>query len=400
LGLAGPARHVRAAPRILVVNAGSSSLKLQVLEGVGEGVGEAVGEGFVAGRGAHVEGWDGHDVAPIAALLDDAGPVDAVGHRVVHGGPDMQGPVLVDDRVRDRIAGLVALAPLHQPRSVAGIDAARRAVPGVAHVACFDTAYHATIPAAAATYALPAAWRERWPEARRFGFHGLSHAHAARRAAELLDRPGGGEPLAPLRVVSCHLGAGASLCASLTGRSVDGRSVDTTMGFTPLEGLVMATRSGSVDPGLVLWLLTEGGLTAEAVSDGLHHDAGLQGLAGTPDMRAIVERVATGGDPAARLALDVYVHRLVGLVAAMVASLGGVDALVFTGGVGEHAPVVRAEAAGRLGFLGVVLDAARNEAATGGDAVIGPPGGRLPATLVVEAREDLEIARQTAGALR
>jgi acetate kinase len=380
--------------RVLVVNAGSSSLKLQVVRG--SRIAETDGDGD--GDGAHVESWDGRDVAPIAALLDSAGPVDAVGHRVVHGGPDMQAPVLVDDGVRDRIAGLVALAPLHQPRSVAGIDAARRAVPELPHVACFDTAYHATIPAAAATYALPAAWRERWPEARRFGFHGLSHAYAAQRAASLLDRVGDGG----LRVVTCHLGAGASLCASLGGRSVD-----TTMGFTPLEGLVMATRSGSVDPGLVLWLLIEGGLTASAVSDGLHHDAGLQGLAGTPDMRAIVER-AVGDDPfwwrtarddelpaartSPRLAFDVYVHRLVGLVAAMVASLGGIDALVFTGGVGEHAPAVRAAAADRLGFLGVGIDLDRNTAVTGGDAVIGTPLGG-PATLVVEAREDLEVAR-------
>lgn len=364
--------------RVLVVNAGSSSLKLQVLA-------QSDG-GFAAVDGAHVEGWDGRDVAPIAALLDRAGSVDAVGHRVVHGGSDMQQPVPIDDGVRDRIAGLVALAPLHQPRSVAGIDAARRAVPEVPHVACFDTAYHATIPAAAATYALPAAWRERWPEARRFGFHGLSHAHAARRAAELLGRP-------VSRVVSCHLGAGASLCASR-----EGRSVDTTMGFTPLEGLVMATRSGSVDPGLVLWLITEGGLTADEVTDGLHHEAGLQGLAGTSDMRLVVER-AGSGDADARQAFDVYVHRLVGLVAAMVASLGGLEALVFTGGVGEHAPAVRAAAAERLAFLGVRLDAARNDATTGGDAVIGAPDGTAPATLVVEAREDLEIARLTASAL-
>jgi acetate kinase len=376
------------ASRILVVNAGSSSLKLQVLRADGDGD----GGGFVAGEGegSHTEGWDGRDVAPIAALLEATGPVDAVGHRVVHGGTDMQRPVLVDDGVRDRIAGLVALAPLHQPRSVAGIDAARRAVPEVPHVACFDTAYHATIPAAAATYALPAAWRTRWPAARRFGFHGLSHAYAARRAAELLDPPGDGS--SELRVVTCHLGAGASLCASLGGRAVD-----TTMGFTPLEGLVMATRSGSVDPGLVLWLLTEGGMTPEAVSDGLHHEAGLRGLAGTSDMKAVVERAAGGSDDAARLALDVYVHRLVGLVAAMVASLGGLDALVFTGGVGEHAPAVRAATAERLGFLGVAIDPDRNTSVTGGDAVVGTGS---PATLVVEAREDLEIAGQTRSCVR
>ena len=365
--------------RTLVVNAGSSSLKLQIVAGPGAGA------AFEAVEGAHVAGWDGHDVQPIADLLDAAGPVDAVGHRVVHGGPDLQGPTLIDDDVRRRLADLVALAPLHQPRSLAGIDAALVAAPGVPHVACFDTAYHATIPAAAATFALPAAWRERWP-VRRFGFHGLSHAYAARRAGELLGWAGDDDR----RVVTCHLGAGASLCASLGGRSVD-----TTMGFTPLDGLVMATRSGAVDPGLVLWLVTEGGLTVEGVHDGLQHDAGLKGLAGTPDMRIVVERAADG-DATARLALDVYVHRLVSQVAAMVAALGGLDALVFTGGVGEHAPAVRAAAVDRLGFVGVKIDPDRNDATPGGDAVIGAPGERTPATLVIEAREDLEIARLTA----
>jgi acetate kinase len=362
--------------RVLVVNAGSSSLKLVVLVDRETADAEAVA------------GWDGHDVAPIAELLDRAGPVDAVGHRVVHGGPELQDPVVIDDTVRDRIAALVSLAPLHQPRSVAGIDAARTAVPDLPHVACFDTGYHATVPEAASTYALPAAWRERWP-ARRFGFHGLSHAYAAQRAGELLDRAGDDR----LRVVTCHLGAGASLCASLGGRSVD-----TTMGFTPLEGLVMATRSGSVDPGLVLWLITEGGLSPEQVRDGLEHESGVQGLAGTSDMQAVIER-AGAGDAVAQRAVDVYVHRLVGLVAAMTASLGGLDALVFTGGVGEHAPVVRAAAAERLAFLGVRLDAGRNDRAVGkGDAVISPDGAD-PAVPVVEAREDLEIARLTAALL-
>jgi acetate kinase len=363
--------------RVLVVNAGSSSLKLAVLADGGTVDAESVA------------GWDGHDVAPIAGLLDRAGPVDAVGHRVVHGGPELQAPVVIDDTVRDRIAALVSLAPLHQPRSVAGIDAARTAVPDLPHVACFDTGYHASIPEAATTYALPAAWRERWP-VRRFGFHGLSHAYAARRAGELLGRDG--RDVEGLRAVTCHLGAGASLCASLGGRSVD-----TTMGFTPLEGLVMATRSGSVDPGLVLWLITEGGLTPEEVRDGLEHDSGVQGLAGTSDMAAVVERACDDADPDARRALDVYVHRLVGLVAAMTATLGGLDALVFTGGVGEHAPVVRAAAAERLAFLGVRLDTARNDRAVGrGDTVISPDGAD-PAALVVEAREDLEIARLTAA---
>lgn len=256
-------------------------------------------------------------------------------------------------------------------------------------MACFDTAFHATLPDAAATYALPAVWRERWP-LRRFGFHGLSHAYAAGRAAEMIDRVGDNQ----LRVVTCHLGAGASLCAVRGGRSLD-----TTMGFTPLEGLVMATRAGSVDPGLVLWLVTEAGLPAEAVRDGLEHGSGLAGLAGTSDMRQVVERAAAGGDKRARLAFDVYVHVLCREVAAMTAALGGLDVLVFTGGVGEHAPAVRAAAAERLSYLGVAVDPSRNDASgSNGDHNISGAEATL-VTLVVEAREDLEIARQVHAVL-
>jgi acetate kinase len=272
---------------------------------------------------------------------------------------------IVDDAVLARIEALTPLAPLHQGRALAGLKAAQAALPELPHVACFDTAFHATLPAEARTYALPAAWREAWG-LQRFGFHGLSHAYVVGRSAELVGRVDDPE----LRVVSCHLGAGASLCAARGGRSLD-----TTMGFTPLEGLVMATRSGSVDAGLVMWLLTEAGLTAAEVGDGLVHDSGLQGLAGTPDMQAIVER----DDETARLAFDVYIHRLCREVAAMTAALGGLDVLVFTGGVGEHSAEVRQAAAARLGYLGVSPD---------GDT------RASVATLVIEAREDLEIARQ------
>ena len=239
-------------------------------------------------------------------------------------------------------------------------------------VACFDTAFHATLTAAAATYALPRAWRERWG-VRRYGFHGLSHAWAARRA-------GGG------RVVTCHLGAGASLAAVR-----DGRCLDTTMGFTPLDGLVMATRSGSVDPGLLLWLLEETGMAERELAEALEHQSGLLALAGTADMREVLAGVEHG-DPDASLALDVYVHRLRAGIAAMAAALGGLDTLVFTGGVGERSAPVRAAAAAGLGFLGIALDPERN-ATAGGDADIGAEGAAVR-TLVVEAREDLEIARQ------
>jgi acetate kinase len=366
---AGP---VLAGP-VLVVNTGSSSLKLTV-----------VGEGAAAPLvSRHVESWDGRDTAPIAAVVAEAGSLGAVGHRVVHGGASLQGPTPVTDEVVGQIEALSPLAPLHQRRALAGIAAARAAVPGeVPQVACFDTAFHATLPAAAATYAVPAEWRARWG-LRRYGFHGLSHAYAAGRAAELIDRSG--DP--KLRVVSCHLGAGASLCAARGGRSVD-----TTMGFTPLEGLVMATRAGSIDPGMVLWLITDGGMYAEDVRDALEGQSGLTGLAGTPDMAAIVDRAAAGDEPA-RLAFDVYTRALTHAVAAMVASLGGLDVLVFTGGVGEHAPAVRAAAADRLAHLGIALDPERNKATCDHDRTVSPTGAAVR-TLVVEAREDLEIARQ------
>ena len=303
----------------------------------------------------------------------------------MHGGERFIAPVRLDGTVEAALRELTALAPLHQPKSLASLDAVSAALPHLPAVVCFDTAFHATMDPSATTYALPADWRTRWP-LRRYGFHGLSHAWVARRVPDLLGRPAAG-----LRLVSAHLGAGASLCAIR-----DGRSVDTTMGFTPLEGLVMATRSGSVDPGLILWLLDGGGLRAEELADGLEHRSGLRGLAGTPDMRAVQER-ARAGDADARLALDVYAHRLRAGIAAMAAALGGIDALAFTGGVGEHSPQVRAEAVAGLRFLGLDIDPGRNAAATTDGDVSAPASAAR--TLVVSAREDLEIARQTRAVL-
>ena len=355
--------------RVLVVNAGSSSLKLAVVDADGHATGRTL-ETIQRALSEQL----------VAEQLSELGPVDAVGHRVVHGGVAYREAVVVDDAVLARLRSFTALAPLHQPRSIAGLELVRGALPDVPHVACFDTAFHATLPPAASTYAIPREWRDRWP-LRRFGFHGLSHAYASRRTAALLSRP-----LEDLRAVTCHLGAGASL-AAVAG----GRSVDTTMGFTPLEGLAMATRSGSVDPGLLLWIQTEGGMSASEVADGLERDSGLVGLAGTADMRGVLQRAASG-DPEATLALDVYIHRVRAGIAAMAASMGGVDAVAFTGGVGEHAPEIRRRAIDGLGFLGIAIDPGRNEAATG-DAVIGITGGSV-GVVVVEAREDLEIARQ------
>ena len=257
-------------------------------------------------------------------------------------------------------------------------------------MACFDTAFHAGLPPAAATYALPLSWTRRFG-LRRFGFHGLSHAYASGRAAQLLND----HDAKRLRVVTCHLGAGSSL-AAVKG----GACVDTTMGFTPLEGLVMATRSGNVDPGLLVWLQQHGGLSLAEISDGLEFRSGLAGLAGLPsgsgDMRDV--RLAAGrGDPQARLALDVHAHRLRGQIAAMAAAMDGLDALVFTGGIGEHQPEARAEAAAGLSFLGVALDADRNATAQP-DCDVSAPGAAVR-TLVIAAREDIEIARQSRAVL-
>jgi acetate kinase len=363
--------------RVLVVNAGSSSLKLRVLDRDDRVVGTA---DLGAVRNAA-------DTADVAAAVAGFGPIDAVGHRIVHGGTRFTGPVRVDARVVATLEALTDLAPLHQPKSLAALAAVGSVLPDVPAVACFDTAFHATLSPAAATYALPAPWRQRW-DLRRYGFHGLSHAYAAQRAAVLLDRSAQG-----LRLVTCHLGAGASLAAVR-----DGRSVDTTMGFTPLEGLVMATRSGSVDPGLVLWLADHAGMPPEEVAATLEHRSGLLGLAGTADMRAILERSAAGDD-AATLALEVYLHRLRGSIAAMTAALGGLDAIVFTGGVGERSPAIRAMTAEGLAYLGIALDPARNEdTSRDEDREIGAGDAPVRA-LVIAAREDVAIAREVRAVL-
>jgi acetate kinase len=350
--------------RVLVVNAGSSSLKLSALED---------DELFFSQSLAP----DAEDEVP--GSIEQAGVLDAVGHRIVHGGSEFVEPVLVDEAVLRRLRALVDLAPLHQPKSLRAYDLVRGLRPELPAVACFDTAFHARLPAAASTYALPSEWRKRW-DLRRYGFHGLSHDYASRRGAEL-----DGRSREELRIVTCHLGSGASLAA------VDrGVSVDTTMGFTPLEGLVMATRSGSVDPGLVLWLEEHVGTPPSELAATLEHRSGLLGLAGNADLRLVLE-AETRGEEDAVLAVGVYLHRLCAGIAAMAAALDGLDVLVFTGGVGEHSAPIRARAAAGLGFLGVVLDAEANEAAVP-DAEIGDTRASVR-TFVVAAREDLQIAR-------
>jgi acetate kinase len=361
--------------RVLVVNAGSSSVKLSLLDG----------DHTLAARElpAPRSAVDAGQLR--AALGDGLGEADAVGHRIVHGGQRFREAVVIDTEVENALRELVGLAPLHQPKSLAALDAVSFALPGVPAVACFDTAFHATLPPAAYTYALPVEWTKRWG-IRRFGFHGLSHAWVAHRAPELLAHPA-----EQMRIVSCHLGAGASLCA-IAG----GRSIDTTMGFTPLEGLVMATRSGSVDPGLLLWLLEREVLTESALASALEHQSGLLGLCGTADMREVLVRTRSGDERAGR-ALDVYLHRLRAGIGTMAAALGGVDVLAFTGGVGANSAEIRARAVDGLGFLGVAIDEQAN-ATTSQDRDVASSNSR-GRVLVIEAREDLEIARQVRNLL-
>jgi acetate kinase len=349
--------------RILAVNAGSSSLKLSVVDDD-----DAVED---------EQQTDG-DADPIAALRDfaaRAGDIDAVAHRLVHGGAAIRHPTLVDDAVRHQLDAAVELAPLHVPPALALLDAARAGIDRP-QVVCVDTAFHADIPDFATTYAVPAHWRA-WG-VRRYGFHGLSYAWSSRRSAELLHR-------SPdvMHVVIAHIGSGVSACAVR-----DGRSVDTSMGFTPLEGAVMASRSGTVDPGALLWLQDYHGLSVGAMTRSLEHGSGLLGLCGMSDMRD-VEREAALGDAACVLALDVYVHVLSRVIGGLATSLDRLDALVFTGGVGEHSVLVRTRVCTRLGLLG--LPEAKLPA--DGDAVISQADGR-PAVVVVTAREDAEMARE------
>ncbi len=325
---------------ILVVNAGSTSLKLSLV-------------------------GDKDDSLPVASL-DAAPPVAAVGHRIVHGGESFSSPTRIDDEVIAELDRLVELAPLHNAPAVAAIESAQRKFPGPPHVAVFDTAFHRTLPAVARTYLLPVRYRERG--IRRFGFHGLSVQWAAERVTAA-------------RLVVCHLGGGSSVTAVH-----DGRSVDTTMGFTPLEGVPMATRAGPVDPGSLLYLLRTGVTPAE-LDQALEHESGLTGLAGTGDVAAL-ERDPS---PEAVLALDIYAYRIAQAVAAMTVTLDGLDALAFTGGIGEHSARVREMICLRLAFLGVILDEQANEMVAG-EATISTEHSRVRVQ-VVPAREDVVIAR-------
>jgi acetate kinase len=386
---------------ILVVNAGSSSIKFRLyrraagtlalaLKGMVEGIGTAPRFGATDAAGAALAARDWPDGATLAhehfierllAWLDaHAGePLAAAGHRVVHGGLGFAAPVRIDDAVIAGLEALVPLAPLHQPHNLAGIRAIARLKPALPQVACFDTAFHRTMPEVATRFGLPRALHDKG--IRRYGFHGLSYEYVARVLAERAPA------LAAGRVVIAHLGNGASLCALAAGRSVA-----TTMGFTALDGLVMGTRPGLVDPGVLLHLLEAEGMTVAALRRLLYHGGGLFGMSGlSPDMRALLG----SAEPAAAEAVELFVYRIARELGSLAASLGGLDALVFTAGIGENAPAIRARVGAAAAWLGVRLDAAANVA---GAFRIDAPGSGV-AVLVVPTDEERMIAEHTVALL-
>jgi acetate kinase len=387
--------------KILVCNAGSSSLKFSLFEAEGElllaegGIDWASKPTRLVFRRtgdqeirAELKLEKHADAA--ARILDDlrAGPspalhtledLRAVGHRVVHGGERYTAAVRITPEVKRAIGDLAELAPLHNPVSLDGITALERALPDVPQVAAFDTAFHATLSDSARTYPVPQKWTREWGM-RRYGFHGLSHSYCAGQAAEMIGRR-------DLRLIIAHLGNGASVSAVCNGICVD-----TSMGFTPLEGVMMGTRSGTVDPGMLVYLLRHKGLNSDELDHALNYESGLLGVSGvSSDMRQVLSEFA--GNPDARLAVDVYVHRIRQTVGAMAATLGGVDALVFTAGVGEHAPEIRKRVCEKLNYLGLELDRTANETCKP-DADVAMPASAAR-ILVIATREDLTIMRET-----
>jgi acetate kinase len=373
--------------RVLVLNPGSSTLKAAVLEPPDRTplATVEVERGADASRLDDAADAVGRALAAVAREGVGAHEIRAVGYRVVHGGSRFREPVVIDDAVVAAIDELAPLAPLHNTVAAATIRAGRSAVPAATHVAAFDTAVHAALPEDAIRYAVPARWAEEWG-VRRYGFHGLSVAWATRRAGELLDRP----PEA-LGLVVAHLGSGCSVTA-VEG----GRSVETSMGMTPLEGLVMGTRAGSLDPGILLMLLRDGKLRLADLAEDLDHRAGLLGLSGrSADVRDLLAAEADG-DEAARLALAVFVRRAAAGIAGAATALQRLDAIVFTGGIGEHSAPIRRRILGRLSTLGV--DPASPAESTAPEWVLENRSG--PALVVVRAREDLVIAEAAAGLAR
>jgi acetate kinase len=363
---------------ILAVNAGSSSLKIGVFDAH---TGERLRGNALDWRGG--EGDVENHIAGLERLLADVdcSTVAGIGHRVVQGGTRLRESVIVDDAVTSTIAELSVLAPLHNRAALDGIEACRRMFPGVPQVATFDTAFHATLPPVSYRYPIPAEWHDRWG-IRRLGFHGLSHAYCAARATELLgSRPG-------LRFVSCHLGQGCSITAI-----VDGRSQATTMGFTPMDGIMMGSRSGAIDPGIVTYLLNHQGMTATDIEHALNYESGLLGVSGlSADMREIVAARASG-HPRATLAFDLFVARLRDGIMAMAAAMQGFDGVIFTGGIGAHSADVRAAVCAQLEWVGVCIDEAKNLVAEP-DCIISLPDS-TPSVLVIQTDEELMVARET-----
>jgi|tagenome__1003787_1003787.scaffolds.fasta_scaffold20638485_2 acetate kinase len=365
--------------RVLVLNSGSSSVKYRLFDGsdtLAKGLIERIGEA----------GGDAADHrAALQRIMDavDLGGLAAVGHRVVHGGPRFAEATLIDDDVVADMEAVVPLAPLHNPAALAGVAVARKLLPDVPQIAVFDTAFHATIPPEGVSWAIDADLAARW-QIRRYGFHGTSHAYVARRTAEVI-----GKPAAETNVITLHLGNGASACAVQAGRSVA-----TSMGMSPQGGLVMGTRSGDIDPTVVFHLHRVAGLPLDEIETSLTRHAGLQGLTGDNDLRAVRKRRAAG-DPAATLAFDVYCRRIREYVGAYLAVLGRVDAITFTAGVGENAPDVRAASLSGLSALGIEVDPDRNQRA---DSIISPDGAPIT-VCVIPTDEELEIANQSRAAL-
>lgn len=312
--------------------------------------------------------------------INDLTEIDIVGHRVVHGGQEYRQSTLISPDVKEAIARLSVFAPVHNPVNLEGIEAIENILGNVPQIAVFDTAFHAQLAPAAFVYPGPYEWLENG--IRRYGFHGISHQYCARQAADILGRD-----LSDLRLISCHLGNGCSL-AAIRG----GWSVDTTMGFTPLEGLMMGSRSGSIDPGILIHLLKQSDFTAEKLDDLLNRNSGLKGISGvSSDMRQLVQAIAQGNQRA-QLALDIYIHRLRAGIGAMLASLGGLDALIFTAGVGENSPVVRAATCEAFGFMGLQLDGEKNQhSPVDQDIAAVDSAVRV---LVIHTQEDWEIARE------
>ena len=398
--------------RVLVLNPGSATLKFGLYQMPGvrvlaSGLVDRIGtpqselKMLVAGQAARTEAIKAGGPRQAAKQIirrllsrpegDACAPaaIDAVGCRVVHGGPGLIAPTLVTASVLDELRALKKLAPLHIPTDIAVLKQVRQSLPGTPVIAVFDTAFHQTLPEVASTYALPVELCARYG-LRRYGFHGISHAYVSRELIKHLGRGAKGT-----RVITCHLGNGASVCAVR-----DGRSIDTSMGFTPMEGLVMGTRSGDVDPGLLVYLIRTVGMTVGQVDDLLNHRSGLHGLSGlSADLRDL-ERAALKNDKRAELALEIFAYRACKYIGAFAAVLQGLDAIAFTGGMGEHSASMRGRICRRLGFLGLRLDGRRNRAASGGAARQISVQGSVPQVWMIPTDEEGEIAHATLERLR